>query len=129
MIRTVLAGAGIDNDSGSDDEGTGYGADNIATAPLLRNQLSNEAASSVFTESGTLKPEIIQKSTPIIPGSELKNPTVIKELTKDGSSINEWAKMTTETIQSPSGDFQVHFYQNLKTGDISTFEMKAKLNK
>lgn len=111
-------------------KGTGKtGADNIATAPKLNNQLLNESASSAFTKSGTLKPEIIKNSSPIIPGSELKNPAVVKELTKNGSSINDWAKMTTQTIQSPSGNFQVHFYKNLKTGEVSTFEMKSKFNK
>lgn len=59
----------------------------------------------------------------------MKNPAVVKELTKNGSSINDWAKMTTQTIQSPSGNFQVHFYKNLKTGEVSTFEMKSKFNK
>jgi len=27
-------------------------------------------------------------------------------------------KMTTQTFKSPSGPFQVHFYQNLKTGAL-----------
>lgn len=37
-------------------------------------------------------------------------------LTADGSKMADWAKMTTQTFNSPSGPFQVHFYQNLNTG-------------
>lgn len=36
--------------------------------------------------------------------------------------------MTTHTFIGPSGSFQVHFYENLKTGTISSYGMKAKLN-
>ena len=91
--------------------------------------MTYEEASSVFTKSGTLKPEVIKNSEEIIPGSKLNNPDVIKALTSDGSSINDWAKMSTQTFKSPSGDFQVHFYQNIKTGQVSTYEMKVKFNR
>lgn len=37
--------------------------------------------------------------------------------------------MTTQTFKRPNGNFQVHFYQNLKTGEVSTYEMKVKFNK
>ena len=104
------------------------GADNIATLPKLNAQLTYEEASSVFTKSGTLKPEVINNSNPIISGSELGNKKVIDALTSNGSSINDWAKMSTQTFKSPSGDFQVHFYKNLKTGEVSTYEMKVKFN-
>lgn len=105
------------------------GADNIATGPKLNAQLAYEEANSIFTKSGTLQPEVIKNSSIIIPGNELKNPDVINNLIKNGGNINDWGKMTTQTFKSPSGDFQFHFYQNLKTGEVSTFEMKAKFNK
>ncbi|KAF5032454.1 hypothetical protein DSECCO2_617100 [anaerobic digester metagenome] len=104
-------------------------ADNIATGPKLNSKLTYEEASSVFTKSGTLQPEVVKNSSAIISGSELNNPSVINALTKNGSNINDWAKMTTQTFKSPSGDFQVHFYQNLKTWAVSTYEMKVKFIK
>ncbi|WP_438435378.1 DUF6531 domain-containing protein [Gorillibacterium sp. sgz500922] len=110
-------------------EGAGSSASNIVNGTRLNGQLTAEEASSVFTRSGTLKQEVINKSEAIVPGSKLSDPEVIKALTSNGSSINDWAKMSTQTFKSPSGDFQVHYYQNLKTGEISTFGMKAKFNR
>jgi RHS repeat-associated protein len=120
---------GVSNNTKISEEVTGNsGADNIATGPKLRAQLIFEEANSIFTESGTLKPEVIKNSRAIISGNELKNPDVINALTKNGSNISDWAKMSTETFKSPSGDFQVHFYQNIGTGEVSTYEMKVKFN-
>ena len=134
VIKLKTAGAGSpanaeSSSGGLAGEGAGKaGADNIATGSKLNAQLTYEEASSVFTKSGTLKPEIIKNSDAIIPGSKLNNPDVIKALISDGSSINDWAKMSTQTFKSPSGDFQVHFYQNIKTGQVSTYEIKVKFN-
>jgi hypothetical protein len=77
--------------------------------------LAGEEASSIFTGSGALKPEIISSSREIISGPELRNPAVVKALTSDGSNIADWGKYTTQTFQSPSGPFQVHFYYNSVT--------------
>ena len=96
--------------------------------PKLKAQLTYEEASSIFTDSGTLKSEVVKNSSVLISGSELGNKKVIDALTSDGSSINDWAKMSTQTFKRPSGNFQVHFYKNLKTGQVSTYEMKAKFN-
>jgi len=50
-------------------------------------------------------------------------------LTKNGGTIDQWAKMTTKVFKSPSGSFQIHFYQNQVTGEVSNYEMKAVLIK
>ena len=63
-----------------------------------------------------MRADVIAGSRVAVPGSKLGNQALIKQLTADGSSISDWAKMTTQTFKSPSGPFQVHFYQNLKTG-------------
>jgi hypothetical protein len=108
---------------------TSSGADNAATYPKLKTSLMAEEASSVFDETGGLKPEFIQSSREIIPGSDLKNPAVVQELTKDGSNINDWGKFSTPTLRSPSGDYQVHFYYNRTTGQISRMiDYKIKFN-
>jgi RHS repeat-associated protein len=91
-------------------------AQNAATAPLLRDQLITEEAGSIFTASGELTPDAIARSRVAIAGGDLKNPALISELTSDGSLITDWAKMSTPTVRSLAGDFQMHFYLNLKTG-------------
>lgn len=57
-----------------------------------------------------LKPEVVENSKAIIQGVNLRSRDVINALTSDGSSISEWAKMTTNVFNCPSGPFQVHFY-------------------
>jgi hypothetical protein len=104
-------------------------ASNAANAVRLNAQLTYQEAGSVFTKSGTLHPDVVKNSEAIISGSKLGNPRVLQALTADGSSISSWAKMSTQTFRSPSGNFQVHFYQNLENGVVSIFEMKVKFNR
>lgn len=108
---------------------TASGANNIATMGKLVNKLTIQEAKSIFTSTGRLEQSVINKSSSIIPGNELNNKAVINALTQDGSSMSNWAKMSTETYKSPSGNSQVHFYQNQITGKVSDFEMKIKFNK
>ncbi|OPH60466.1 hypothetical protein BC351_18430 [Paenibacillus ferrarius] len=105
-------------------EGT---ADNIADFSKLKEQLKNEEFTSLFKD-GSLHPDVVSKSTAIIPGEKLKDVNVVKALTKDGSSMSDWAKMESPTYASPFGDFKFHFYQNLKTGEVSPFDNKMKMN-
>jgi hypothetical protein len=54
----------------------------------------------------------------------IKYEPVVKELTKDGSNINDWNKMTTQV-----GDYQTHYYQNAKTGEINyNYDYKTIIN-
>lgn len=102
---------------------------NAANGPRLKQKRTLQSAESAFTATGELTPEVIAASKPIIAGESLKSSRVIEELTSDGSQISDWAKFSTETHQSPSGDFQVHFYQNLKTGIVNyTFDYKVEFN-
>ena len=40
----------------------------------------------------------------------IRNPEIIRVLTKDGSRIEDWEKMTTESIKLPNGQSnQIHF--------------------
>jgi hypothetical protein len=98
--------------------GTGEvgGAASAANGARLGEALTLEEAQSVFTASGELAPAEIASSRLIIDGSDLKNADLVKDLTSDGSNIGDWGKYTTRTIKSPSGDFQVHYYYNRKTG-------------
>jgi RHS repeat-associated protein len=98
-------------------EATG-GAASSANAARLAGQLSEQEAGAVFTSSGTLQPEVIADSTKIINGTRLGNDAVVKSLTADGSNIADWGKYTTRSFESPSGPFQVHFYQDSLTGRV-----------
>jgi len=53
-------------------------------------------------------------------GEVLNNPSVVSELTKDGSKITDWQKLSTQSIELPTGQrVQAHFYQNRFTGEIN----------
>jgi hypothetical protein len=93
-------------------------ATNAANGVRLSQQLAQESAESVFTSSGRLSSEAIGESRQIIPGAKLGNKKLVARLTSDGSSISDWGKFVTRTHQSPSGDFEVHFYMNRSSGAI-----------
>lgn len=104
------------------------GASNVNSKIQLEAKLAAEEFSSAFLVNGKLNNMVVSTSRPIISGDKLKDTRVIQELTKNGSNINEWAKMSSPTYQSRYGDFQFHYYQNLRTGDVSTYDAKLKLN-
>jgi filamentous hemagglutinin len=84
----------------------------------------------VLTKNGTLTSEAINKATEIkLADRVIKNPTIIKELTKDGSKIEDWSKYKTNSVTMPNGQrLQVHFYKNDITGkiDYMTQDYKVK---
>ena len=51
--------------------------------------------------------EALAGSREIIPSSEIGNPNV----------PSGFSKFSTQTFQSPAGDFQTHFYMNPQTGE------------
>lgn len=78
------------------------------TSGKLAAQLSLGSARSVFTSSGRLTQEVIENSRKIIDSSKIGNKAI-----PDGFS-----KYTTQSFQSPQGNFQAHFYKNDTTGEI-----------
>lgn len=84
------------------------GAANIANGPRLAEQLRLESANSVFTSNGHLTDEVISNAREIIAPGKLGNPAI----------PSGYGKFTTETYQSPYGNFQVHFYMNKKTNNV-----------
>lgn len=95
------------------------GAGNAANGVRLSGQLARESAESAFTGSGRLTQGAIDGSRPIISGDKLGNANLVKALTSDGSKIGDWGKYATQTYQSPSGNFQAHFYMNSRTGAVN----------
>lgn len=75
----------------------------------------------ILDQSGQLTEAAINLSRPAMRrGSILENPSVVDTLTKDGSNITDWEKLTTQSIGMPTGQrIQVHFYRNKSTGEVN----------
>ncbi|ADZ82164.1 hypothetical protein [Cellulosilyticum lentocellum] len=81
-------------------------------------------------KQGLLKEDILSNSQQIISGNQLWDKKAISELTKDGSNINDWSKMSSNyQYDTPYGRGEVHYYQNQVTGEISSFDIKMKIIK
>ena len=95
---------------------------------------SNKKFPSIFKSFAiNYKAVIFVLVEPRISGSQadkvIKNPHVVKVLTKDGSSITDWEKFRTKSIKMPNGQKkQIHFYKNKETGqiDYETLDYKVK---
>ena len=84
-------------------------AANVALHEKYKKELSNLEISSLFNKDGTLTKEAILKGEQIIAGDNLGNIELIKELTKDGSHIKDWAKFKIDANKA-----EIHFYYNKK---------------
>ena len=76
-----------------------------------------------------VKEDVLENSKLIISGDKFGDKKLIAELTKDGSSISDWAKM--ESIYSYTNDYgtgKIHYYKNIKTGEISYYGAKMKIS-
>ncbi|MES2662165.1 MAG: RHS repeat-associated core domain-containing protein [Pseudomonadota bacterium] len=94
-------------------------ADNSANGVKLVKQLQLESAKSAFDEKGLLTSQAIRQSREIFDSSRIKNLNIPKDL----------GKYSTQTFQSPSGNFQVHFYKNTKTNEVHYgHDYKVKFN-
>ncbi len=91
-------------------EGGAASAQNTVNMARLVEQLRLESANSPFLADGRLTMEVIQNAEPIkgLGPGQLKNPAI----------PSGFGKFTTDTFQSPSGNFQVHFYMNPSTGEV-----------
>lgn len=83
---------------------------NVANASKLAEQLRLASASSPFTTSGTLTQQAINSASAIrgLEAGRLGNTNIPAG----------FGKYTTEVFNSPSGNFQVHFYKNPTTGEV-----------
>jgi len=111
-VAAPFAGAGAVADVGevgnaAETTAATSGAENALNGVGLNQQLS---AQSAFNASGGLSQEAITGSEQFFAPGELGNPAIPQG----------FGKYTTPTFDSPSGPFQVHFYQNPTTGEIWT---------
>jgi filamentous hemagglutinin len=122
---SAIGGLGGATNSGA----TAGSAADMTTAAQLRTQLSLQQA-GILDSNGQLTAQAI-KSSDAIPLADgvIKNPTVVSELTSDGSNIADWGKYTTQSATMPNGQsMQVHYYMNSVTGkvDYVTPDFKVK---
>ncbi|URZ00259.1 hypothetical protein CLROS_024410 [Clostridium felsineum] len=77
-----------------------------------------------------MKEDIINNSKKIINGADLWDQKAVDILTKDGSNINEWWKMESKYLYNTEfGEGKIHYYENSKTGEVSSFDSKIKISK
>ena len=103
-------------------------AQSSATAAKLRVELALKSF-GILSLDGKLTRRAIEEATPVRLAEPIGNPSIIKALTANGSSIGDWKKFKTESIRSPDGgSIQVHFYKNIKTSEIDygTSDFKVK---
>ncbi len=105
------------------------GAADMTSSAQLRTQLSLQQA-GILDSNGQLTAQAIKGSDPIpLADGGIKNPSVVSELTSDGSNIADWGKYTTQSVTMPNGQsMQVHYYMNSVTGkvDYVTPDFKVK---
>jgi len=91
-------------------------AKNVASYEKLKKDLKLRERSSNFNNDGTLTQETLSQGKPIknIDLSKSNNIPLKKNLTSDGSKIEDWNKMSVKI-----GKEDVHYYQNSKTGKVS----------
>ncbi|PYE42110.1 RHS repeat-associated protein [Paenibacillus barcinonensis] len=102
--------------------------------PLGLMKCETEDASDIFKhqqyKQSLLKEDVSSNSDVIIKGEDLWDDKARKILTSDGSKIEDWAKMTSkQQYDTPYGKGEIHFYQNQKTGNINSFDIKLKVSK
>ena len=83
-------------------------AQNITNAQKLASDLKLQSANSPFATNGTLTQDAINNAKQIFKPGELNNPAIPPG----------FGKYTTDTFQSPAGNFKMHFYKNSTTGEV-----------
>ncbi|MFI0506915.1 polymorphic toxin-type HINT domain-containing protein [Streptomyces albogriseolus] len=83
----------------------------------LAQKLRLESANSPFTEGGQLTPDAIAGSRLAMPGTKMGNKELQARFAERGGA-SQWGKYSTETHQSPYGDYQVHYYMNRVSGEV-----------
>jgi hypothetical protein len=99
-----------------------------STCPGSGNNAKDITAYQKYKQS-LVKGDVLENSEVIIPGDKFGDQKLVSELTKDGSFINDWAKM--ESIYSYTNEYgsgKIHYYKNIKTGEISYYDAKMKVS-
>ena len=97
-----------------------YNRHNVADALRLNTELAFRQA-GILDENGRLTSYAVQNALPAMGrGNTISNQSLIRELTNNGSRIEDWRKFKTPTVQLSSGQrVQIHFYRNIISGEIN----------
>ena len=106
-----------------------YSAKIPSNAVKLRTELALKDAGLLDAE-GKLTQRAIKESFPIdLKDGVIRNPLVVKELTKDGSPITAWKKYYSPSATLPNGQkVQIHYYKNEITGKIDYLTKDFKVS-
>lgn len=118
-----IGGGGSNNGSNNS-----YGGNRGSNNPDFRDglKLRTELAfkeSGLLDGSGKLTAKALEctkdPTNRLIEGCDLKNKAVIAALTKNGQSLENWAKYSTNTVTLGTGNVaSIHFYYNENTGEV-----------
>ncbi|WP_252244716.1 MULTISPECIES: hypothetical protein [unclassified Clostridium] len=76
-----------------------------------------------------VKGDVLNNSEVIIEGKNFGDKKLIAELTKDGSNIEEWSKMSSiYSYTNEYGTGKIHYYKNVTNGKISYYDAKMKIS-
>ncbi|MBC1896207.1 T7SS effector LXG polymorphic toxin [Listeria booriae] len=99
-------------------------------SPISAGSGADDVYSFQRYKESLIKGDVVEHSTAIMPGEKMGDPKVISELTKDGSAMSDWAKMESDfSYETQFGKGKAHYYKNMKTGEVSTFDAKIKVPK
>ncbi|MCB6219144.1 MULTISPECIES: hypothetical protein [Bacillus] len=94
------------------------------------NPVSIDVYAYQLLKKELLKGDIISNSKKIINGADLWDQKAVDILTKDGSNISDWWKMESiYSYKTEFGEGKIHYYQNSRTGEVSSFDSKLKIPK
>jgi hypothetical protein len=87
---------------------------------ILSTELPLQEENIIYSD-GFLTAQALREAFPVMKcGEALKNSSVTNKLTKDGSKITDWRKLSTQSIVLLSQQkVQVHFYHNRFTEEIN----------
>lgn len=119
---------GLKHESGGDGGGVAK-AEGPGDAKVY-DTVANDSYAYWEYKKELMKDDIISNSEKIINGAEFWDQKAVNILTKNGSDINDWWKMeSTYSYSTDFGEGKIHYYQNAKTGEISSFDSKLKVPK
>ncbi|MFE6074957.1 WXG100 family type VII secretion target [Paenibacillus sp. NPDC057886] len=108
----------------------GYSSTSTVTGPTGGKWGAQDVHQYTQYKQSLLKKDVMSNSEVIIRGENLWDEKARNVLTRDGSKIEDWAKMTSkQQYETPFGKGEIHFYQNQRTGELSNFDLKLKVSK
>lgn len=95
-------------------------ANSVADAQRLKALYALQEAGLIDNAGKVTKSAIESSQLALQPGARIGNPEIARELTKDGSKISDWQKLTTPSVTLSNGQrIQLHYYYNPVTKTVN----------